>query len=193
MRDHPLHLRFAVILPRIEHHARIVFRQEKCPGRRADRIAEVVGLCWKWFVRLDQCGKDGSAFPSRLADYAARAVRSGRRVCGQEKAKDALSPRAQQRHGFYVGKLPDVSTESANPLTEALTDNTVSPVPDQAAFRCDFPAWRKTHTARHRRLIDLMLRGERTQDLAQQFGTSESRISQLRREFLEDWLRFIDA
>ena len=42
-----------------------------------------------------------------LASLAARAVRNGRRACGQESAKDALSAAAQRRHNFTTYQLPD--------------------------------------------------------------------------------------
>jgi hypothetical protein len=178
------------ILARIKNHAAIYFRHIKCHGRRADCIAEAIALAWKWFVRLAEKGKDATRFPSVLASYAARAVRSGRRLCGQERAKDVLSTVAQQRHGFCVGKLPDFSTESVNPLAEALTDNTVSPVPEQVQFRCDFPGWRRTHHRRDRRLIHAMMLGHRTMDLARRFRLSPARISQLRREYKDGWEEF---
>src|SRR5215470_16282406 len=132
-----LHARFATIVPRIKLHARVFFRYIRCLHTREDCIAETIDLAWQWFKRLAEKGKDARKFPSVLATYAARAVKSGRRLCGQLKAKDVMSERAQQRHGFYVGKLPDFSTESTNPLAEALSDNTVSPVPDQVHFRID--------------------------------------------------------
>ena len=50
-----------------------------------------------------------------------------------------LSPLAQQRKGFTVGKLPDYGTLNGTPLEEALHDNTRSPVPEQVCFRLDFP------------------------------------------------------
>jgi len=185
-----LHARFLLILPRIETHARCYFRHVTCPVRKADCIAEVVALAWSWFIRLAERGKDATHFPSVLASYAARAVHSGRRVCGQEKAKDVLSERAQRRHGFSVGKLPDFSTLSENPLAEALTDSTRSPVPDQVEFRIDFPGWLRTRTNRDRQLIGRMVVGERTLDLAKRFGLSPARVSQLRREYQEDWQRY---
>jgi hypothetical protein len=37
-----------------------------------------------------------------------------------------------------------------------------------------------------------MALGERTNDLARTHGLTPGRISQLRREFHDDWLRFID-
>lgn len=187
-----LHRRFLSILGRVRLHAKIYFRHVKCWHTREDRIAETIDLCWKWFVTLAKRGKDAREFASTLATYAAKAVKSGRRLCGQLKSKDVLSERAQQRHGFYVGKLPDFSTLSENPLAEALTDNTRSDVPTQVHFRLDFPAWLKTRTVRDRRIIADMLLSLRTKELAQKHGTSQSRISQLRREYMEDWHCFTD-
>lgn len=185
-----LHVKFnTTLLPVVERHASIYFRQQDAE-RRADLVAEAVGLAWKWFVSLERRSKDVSEFRSALAAYAAKAVMSGRRVCGQENSKDVMSGRAQRRHGFTVGKLPDFSTESGNPLTEALSDNTVSPVPDQVQFRLDWPAWLVTRTENDRRLIAQMALGHRTKDLARKYRKSEGRISQQRREYMEDWSRF---
>ena len=161
-----LQARFLQIRDRIETHARIYFRNVKCWFKKADLIAETIALSWKWFRRLAQKGRDATEFASTLASYAARAVRCGRRVKGQIKAKDALNEQAQQRHGFCVGKLPDFSTLDTNPLQEALIDNTNSPVPEQVHFRVDFPAWLRTRTDRDRRLINDMALGETTSDLS---------------------------
>jgi hypothetical protein len=99
-----LQCRFLGILPRIERHARIYFRHVGCRQKRTDLIAETVALAWKWFARLAEKGRDGTQFPTALASYAAKAVRSGRRVCGQERGRDVMSQCAQQRHSFCVGK-----------------------------------------------------------------------------------------
>lgn len=183
-------LAFERALPRIRTHAVIVFRDVRCPHRKEDLIAETLALAWMWWVRLCRRGKRPQQFVSAIATFAARAARSGRRVCGTEPAKDVLSPLSQRRHGFYVGKLPDFSTLSENPLAEALRDNTETPVPEQVAFRFDFPAWLRTYDGRRRRLIEEMAGGERTQYLAGRFGLSPARISQLRREFMVGWLAF---
>jgi DNA-binding NarL/FixJ family response regulator len=73
---------------------------------------------------------------------------------------------------------------------ERLRDNTQTPVPDQAAFRIDWPAWLNSRTDRDRRILNAMATGERTQNLARKFKISPARISQLRRECHADWLRF---
>src|SRR5262249_47112028 len=105
-------------------------------------------------------------------------------------AKDALSPVAQRRHGFQVGRLPDFSTLNGNPLTEALQDKTRSPVPEQVAFRLDFPAWLASLGARNRGIAQDMAQGHRTGELAEAYGLSPARISQLRREFHRGWQKF---
>ena len=194
---------FLALLPRLELHARITFRGVRCPDRRADAVAETVALAWKWHVRLAERGKDVTRFPAAFAALAARAVRCGRRLCGQELAKEVLSPVAQRTHGFRVEHLP-ASTRSpheqlhATPqgqalldaFEERLRDNTLTPVPDQVAFRIDFPNWLRTLTGRERRLVRAMAHNERTKDLSRQFELSPGRISQLRREFRDGWLRY---
>ena len=71
-----------------------------------------------------------------------------------------------------------------------MCDNTMTPVPDQAAFRIDWPAWIRTRTDRDRRMIETLMRGERTFDVSQKFGLSPGRVSQMRRELHQDWLAF---
>jgi hypothetical protein len=185
-----LHEAFLALLPRLQLHGRVYFRGVRCPTRKEDLIAEMVALAWLWFVRLARRGKDPAAFPSAIATYAARAVHYGRRVCGQERAKDVLSPLAQRRHGFRVSRLPSGSGLVGNLFDEALAMNTVSPVPEQVCFRLDFPAWMARHSERNRRILLDLMAGERTLDVARKHGTSPARVSQLRREFLADWRRF---
>jgi hypothetical protein len=175
------------ILPRVDAHGRVYFRHVRCKHRREELLAEMAALTWKWFIRLVQRGKDVLRFAGRLAVYAARAIGGGRRVCGRERARDAMTPSAQHRHSFAVGSLPEVGPRLGASLAEALQDNTTSPVPDQVIFRVDFPAWRHTRSERDQRIIDALMIGESTAALARRFGVSAPRISQLRREFCADW------
>jgi len=166
----------AVVLPRVLSHGRVSFRHIKCRDRRADAIQEMIGLAWLWHLRLAEKGKDATRFPTVLACYAARAVKSGCRLCGKERAKDVLSPVAQQGRHFAVEKLPDFSTLNGSPLEEALHDNTISPVPDQAAFRLDFPAWLASVTESDRSIVEDLMLGERTLDVADKYGCQATLI-----------------
>jgi hypothetical protein len=185
-----LHAHFLSLVPRIELHGRIYFRGLKCRFRQEDLIAELVALCWAWYLRLARRGKDVTEFFVTFCRLAGRAVKSGRRVAGQESVKDVLCTQAQERGGFDVEKLPDVSTLSTNPLAEALTDNTQTPPPDAAAFRIDFPRWLRSWGGRYRRIIEDLAFGERTLDVARRFGLSPARVSQLRRHLYQDWDHF---
>jgi hypothetical protein len=185
-----LHASFLAMVPRIVAHGQVCFRHLRCSTQKEDAIAEMLAITWLWHIRLAQRGKDASQFVAALARYAAKSVRSGQRLTGMERTRDLLSPLAQRLHGFVVGKLPDPSALGNSPLAEALCDNAQTPIPDQVAFRQDFPAWRLSRTARDRSIIDALMVGERPLDLSRQHGVSPGRISQLRREFHDDWSRF---
>jgi hypothetical protein len=62
--------------------------------------AEVLAISWKWWLRLVERGKNPEEFVSAIATFAVKQVRSGRRLAGQDKAKDVLSPRAQRTKGW---------------------------------------------------------------------------------------------
>jgi hypothetical protein len=179
-----------VIWPKVQSHGRVSFRHLRCWHRKQDAISEMVALCWKWHLRLAAKGRDACEYPTALASYAARAVRCGRKLAGMDKAKDAMSPLAQQQYGFCVSALPDGSSLHGNAFDLALIDNRVSPVPDQVSFRVDFRGWLATRTDRDRRIIHDMMLNERTLDLADKYGISPGRVSQLRRQYMEDWFKF---
>jgi hypothetical protein len=198
-----LHAEFRAILPRIQTHAEIHFRHLKCPGRRADAIAETVAVSWAWFLRIIDKGKDVTEFVSTLASYAVRHVRSGRRLCGKEKSRDVLSALAQQRHHFKVESLVLPSRRDHESIysdphgqqhmdayEERLRDNTQSPVADQAAFRVDYPQWLAQLGQRNREIVADMTLDLGTGELALKHKISAGRVSQLRREFYQDWTRF---
>jgi hypothetical protein len=181
----------SAVLPRVETHARICFRHVRCPGRRDDAVAEAVAVAWRWFLRAADKGKDAAALAGPLAVFAARHVRVGRRLCGQEASKDALSPLAQQRRGFAVQGLPRCDGGTAGNLTlDALADNTRTPPDEQAAFRIDFPRWLASLGRKKRRVALGLLAGESACDVAAANALSPGRISQLRVELMLGWRQF---
>lgn len=185
-----LHAGFLSILPAVERHARFAFRHWHGSHDREDAVAETVAVAWAWYVRLVRRGKDPSAFPSALAAYASRHVKCGRRLCGTESTSDVLSPTARQRRGFSVERLRTAGRPDEPSWQEALIDNTQSSVPEQVVFRVDFPAWLATLDDRERSLAEAMALDHRTLDLAQDFGVSPGRVSQLWGDFHRSWQRF---
>jgi hypothetical protein len=200
-----LHAQFLVILPRIELHGRIYFRFLSL-HQKTDAIQEMRALAWQWYLRLHERGKNPGDFIKAFTSLLARAVNSGRRLVGAAKAKDAMNPATQRRHGFQVEALPTSfrtsydqlyavpnGLETLDAFEERLRDNTTTPVPDQVQFRIDWPAWLATLTGRERRMISVMAKNESTKNLSRQFDLSPARISQKRREFHDDWHRFCDG
>jgi len=195
-----LHARFLRLLPKLETHARIAFRGIRCPVKQADKVQECVALGWKWFLRLTEQGKDVFEFPMAFIALVARAVRCGRKLCGQERAGDVLSFVAQARHGFRVERLP-ASTRSphehlyADPhgqalldeFEERLRDNTVTPPPDAAAFRVDWPWFLRGLTRRDRDLALFLSLGHSGKAAAAKFGLSPGRVTQLRQRWCREW------
>jgi DNA-directed RNA polymerase specialized sigma24 family protein len=186
---------FLAQLPRFEAHARFAFRRLGCPHARADRVAETLALAWRHFAALSKRGKKPAHFVTTLALRCSQAVKAGRRLAGSETGTDVLSPVARVRHGLSVARLPDRDRErKCHPLpgalADALADNTRSAVPEQAAFRVDFPRLRASLRRRDRRVVDALAGGERTADVARRFKISPGRVSQLRREFEWGWWAF---
>jgi len=181
---------FLALLPTVESVARLYFRHVRSPDAKLDRLAEAVALAWSWYMRLRQRGRDPAHFVVTFSQIVARSVNSGRRLCGQEKARDALSSVCQRRRGFVVAPLPDGTAMIGNVFDDALIDNTRTSVPDQVQFRIDFPQWRRTLTRRRRVLMEAMALGHRTSDLAGMFMLSQGRVSQVRRELCESWRAF---
>lgn len=96
---------------------------------------------------------------------------------------------AQRKKGFFVKRLDRFEKESGE-WREIIVEDTRTPVPDQVAFRIDFPAWLNSQTKRNRRIVEALAIGDTTGEVARRFTVSSGRISQLRRQFHESWREF---
>src|SRR5438874_5759466 len=197
---HPLHAAFLALLPKLQTHAAIYFRDVRCPDTKADKLAECQALAWKWFLRLAEQGKDVNQFLMAFIFLVARAVKSGRRACGMEPADDVMSPVAQRRHGFTIEALPSSTCHSFEEIyaavngqqdidayEERLRDNAVTPPPDAAAFRIHWPHFLRTLRARDRQLAHYLSLGQRAKEAAQKFELSPDRVTQLRQQWCKEW------
>lgn len=196
-----LKVEFEELLPRITMYLRSVFRFTRCESQRNDFIAEGVALCWKWFCRLKQQGKEPATFTTTLARYAARAVRSGRTLCGQQKSRDVLSLTAKIQYGVsvmqFAARLPHAHQERPTPIpddtlvyAEQVEDDSLTPVPEQAAFRIDWPVFLGTLTPRDRNIAAFLALGHQATEAAREFDLSLPRISQVRKDWQRRWCEF---
>lgn len=178
------------MLPTIRRYAEKAFRRRDAEAQE-DAVAEIIAGAFVAYVRLLERGKVESAYPTVLVRYAIKHFFSGRRIGNRFNARDALSSTAQRRHGFVVESLDRALPADCRWL-DAVVEDTATPVADQAAFRCDFPAWLRKQKPRHRRIAEALSQSHTTVDVARRFQVTPSRISQLRRELCDSWLAFCD-
>jgi len=182
---------FLAMLPKIRQYAAAAF--VRCgPEARQEAVQEVLANCWAAYVRLVARGKADLAYPTALARFGVAQYRDGRRVGNRRRAKDVLSEYAQQQRRFIVERLDQFDRQEAI-WKEALVADHHTPPPDQAAFRCDFPAWLGRLPRRQRRIAVTLALGNTTGEVAEQFHLSAGRVSQLRRELAENWQQFVGS
>jgi hypothetical protein len=174
---------FTALIQKIENYAGARFRHLD-PEARQEAIQNVLALAWFRFLDLAAAGKhEDAAVVDSMIYWSIIHTSQGRRGhgCDGLKAKCALDYGRRGKAGVKVDRLNldlHVSLES--------------PVPTQAAFRVDTPAWLATLTDRNREIaIDLGL-GYSTGEVAKRSGVSPARVSQLRREFVDSYHEFHD-
>jgi hypothetical protein len=188
---------FASALPRVRAVARFATRRVPCPEAREELEAEAVALAWRCYVALLRRGKEPDTFVTTIARRAAQGALAGRRVCGAERVRDALSPLARLRGRVRVDRLGDRVPDRRRRPGEVIARELAAAdprvrVPDQAAFRVDFPRFRGGLTPGTRACLDLLAAGWGTGEAAARLGVSPGRVSQLRRELAEKWAAFHD-
>ena len=92
--------------------------------------------------------------------------------------------------GVVVGRLDRFDTEEGVWKEILVEDRHAGPA-EIAASRMDFTGWLKTLSRRDRKLALKLAMGETTSRVAKLFRVSAGRISQLRRELMESWNRFV--
>jgi RNA polymerase sigma factor (sigma-70 family) len=183
------HAAFLAMVPTIIRYAKISFR-DLGPDAREDLVQECVCNCVVAFARLVERGKQSIAYPTVLAMYAVRQIKDGRRVGKSVASRDVYDEHGRIKHGHQLKHIGSPRDQRSG-WREQLVDNSRTPVPEQAAFRIDFPDWLGTLSARDRRIVDDLAAGGRTGEVAQKFGVSAGRVSQLRGQLKESWEDFV--
>ncbi len=169
---------FLTFLSAIQTHAQIQFRHLPLVHCE-EAVQEAIASACCSYQRLAAQNKLQVAYPGTLADYAVKHVRRGRHVGGhQDGARDIISPVYQRRHGVKVLSYDEPTSSEGDwkPLVIAERKN---PIPDTVAFRIDFARWLKGLALRDRRIIRAFIRGDCPTLVAQRFGLSNGRVSQL--------------
>ncbi len=177
--------RFLEMLPQIRDQARITFRAEK-PEAKEELIAEVVANAYVAFVRLVERGKVDLVYPTPLAQYAIRQIRSGRRVGCRLNVRDVSSRHAQLAKGIRIQQLDQFDAEEGEWRQVLVEDKHAGPA-ETAAARIDVAVWFRSLARKKRRVAHSLAQGEATGIVARMFGLSAGRVSQLRQELRRSW------
>jgi len=178
---------FLRVEPAVREHARIRFRRLR-PDQKEEAVAETVAAACVSYAHLASQGKLGRAFTTSLADFAVRHTALGRHVGGSQSSSDVTSPLARKRHGFSLHYLsPGHDYHGLRPL---VTERRAYSPADVAAFRIDFSEWLTGFPRRDRRIIGRMIAGDGTFAVADRFGVTPGRVSQLRRKYELSWRVF---
>jgi hypothetical protein len=176
---------FLTLMPTVQTHARIQFANLPA-DQREEAIQEAVASACISYRTLVAQGKLHRVRPSALADFAVKHVRSGRHVGGQQNSNDVHSELAQKKHGLQLQSLAAPQKDQQAWQALLTEDRRMWPA-ELAAFRLDFAEWLRGFPRRDRRIITALASGERASAVADQFGLSAGRVSQLRRRFEHDW------
>ncbi len=179
---------FLKMLPDVRRQATFAFRFLLLEARE-EAVAETIANVLVAYARLVERGRRDQAYPSVLTRYAVAQIRSGRRVGTKLNRHEVLCRGAQSKQRFHVAQLRDSRHDNGD-WNEFIAEDRRTPVPEQAAFRCDFPAWLATHSPRNRRIAERLAAGDSTSQVARNFKVSAGRVSQIRRELADSWHAF---
>jgi len=182
------HVDFLPVYPFIRRHACVEFRHLP-PVEKEEAIAEAVAAGFVSFVRLKNRDKAPTSFPSAIAKFAVLHVKNGRRVGSTSSARDVYS----RRHGNPQRLNRGDGGSPGEHWDELLSDDSITPVLDQVAFRLDWPAFLSSLSWRHRQILDALAIGHSAKWVAHRFNLSQPRITQLRQQWRRQWLAFIET
>jgi hypothetical protein len=184
---------FLGLVPTIERRVRFALRHRDAVDRE-EGVAECVATAFAAQARLAARGRDAvREFPEALVGYAVLSAKAGR-LLGKTSSTDVLAALARRRRGFRVESLSCLAaretkgrSDRLGRFDDRLQDNTRTAVPEQVAFRIDFPAFLRRLSPRDRALVEFLALGHSGRAAAGRFGLTAGRVSQLRRIWLDRW------
>ena len=182
------HEAFLAMMPRIATHAKIAFRHLAAEARD-EAIQEVLCNACRAFARLVELGKQNLAYPSALAHYGVVQAKAGRRVGCRLNVNDVTSEYCQRRKNVTVERL-DLYDADEDAWQEVVVEDKRAGPAETAAARIDIDQWFRRLRPRPRQIAQALALGERTKAVANRFGLSPGRVSQMRQELSRDWEGF---
>ena len=171
------HEQFLKLVPTIIRFARFALRNLRSQERE-EELCEVLAYAFCAFRRLVELDRRDVVYASALARFAVARIRAGRRVGTKLKSRDVFAVSNQCRRALLSNWV------------DMLADDSLTPVPDQVAFRLDFRAWLRRLKQRDRKLVKYMAMGNSAGEAAERFTISTARVSQLRGELHASWTAF---
>jgi DNA-directed RNA polymerase specialized sigma24 family protein len=197
---HQLGQLFTEALPEILRYVGMAQRGVMCQADRDDRRAVLLARAWQSFLALARRGEPILPVLRQIAWSAALSSLSGKSFAGGFSARDPMSPLCKFRHGITWKALDSLAAEYARRLQadgagerqacaclEALRDRKGANPADRAEVKIDFLHLLSSRPAKLRTLLLFLSEGYSTQEAARVFRLSPSRISQIRRAFMEAW------
>jgi len=181
------HEGFLAMLPTIQRRASLAFRHLDKESRE-EAIADTVANALVAYVRLFKKGKVELAYPTVLAMYGVKQVKTGRKVGMKLNVRDIASEYCQLSKRISIKRLDRYCHEEG--WREILVEDPHAGPAETAASRIDVSEWFDRLPPRDRQIADSLAVGNSTGEVAQQFRLHPSRISQKRREYLRNWRRF---
>lgn len=180
-----LQQQFIELLPEVQRYAEVSFRSR--PDRyREDLVADVVGIAWRWFVRLSRQGKRPAEFARTLCRFVVLAAKDGRSIGGRRNRRDLHAALARDPH-LRVHSLETRCPRRGAAWRDLLAETRGFPPDQTAATRIDFDDWRSALSPRNRRIVDLLAAGETSKVVAKTLQISPARMTQLRQQLAKNW------
>ncbi len=168
-----LHETFVRHLPELETMALARFTHLD-PEARAEAIQNATALTWKYWVRLAEKGRPTDETMLRnVWWFAIKQTRDGRTIIRGD------GKRGKGRQDAY--DRTDGTTVKHIDFKMFVHDTT--PIPDQVAFRLDFPLFMATLNERQRGMAVDLASGMTTTEVARKHNVTPAAVSQFRTRF----------
>lgn len=140
-----------------------------------EKIWDCEGVGWELYQQAPE-----TATPTSIAHYAVKRVKVNRQFSESERSIDKPIPLGKRR-GEPSRRTP------LSPYD--LVDPTANPA-ELAGLKIDVAEWGDHLTKLLREYLVRFVRGESNTEIAEHFGVSNGRVSQIRRQLAEDLIRY---